>query len=413
MTSEPSPLTVLLCAEAVTVTHLARPAVLARALAAAGHRPVLACPQRWEPVWADLPAQRVPLASLAAAEFLRRLAAGSPVYRSDELERMVAEDLALFARLRPDVVVGDFRISLGVSARLARIPYVNLVNAYWHPAAQVTPWPVPENPLVRLAGAGLAGGVFSVIQPWIRRLHARPLDAVRRRHGLAPLRDVRAAYADSDLCLLPDPPGLVTLGDGGPAHAAIGHLAWAPPISGLPAWWDRLPPGRSCIYVCFGSSGAVERLEAVVDGAARCGLPVVVATAGRAALAPRPGVWVADWLPGDLVAGRARVVVCNGGSPSAYQALAAGAPVLGIPANLDQYLAMDAVAAAGLGRRLRAGQAGAEAVAAAVTALASDELMAGRVAAAAARMAAHDVHATAVAAIERLHGSASGVRQVG
>jgi UDP:flavonoid glycosyltransferase YjiC (YdhE family) len=46
--------------------------------------------------------------------------------------------------------------------------------------------------------------------------------------------------------------------------------------------------------------------------------------------------------------------VCNGGSSTAYQALAAGCPVLGIASNLDQLLAMDAIAARGAGYMLRA-----------------------------------------------------------
>ncbi|MCK6490511.1 MAG: glycosyl transferase family 1, partial [Planctomycetes bacterium] len=142
------------------------------------------------------------------------------------------------------------------------------------------------------------------------------------------------------------------------------------------------------------------------------GLPVVCATAGRARPATRPGLLVADWLPGDLAARRARLVVCNGGSPSAYQALAAGAPVLGLTANLDQYLACDAVAAAGLGRRLRAGLVGAAAVAQAVQAMADDELLAARAEAASRRMAACDPPAAAVAALIRLHGTASGARRV-
>lgn len=34
------------------------------------------------------------------------------------------------------------------------------------------------------------------------------------------------------------------------------------------------------------------------------------------------------------------MVVCNGGSPTSYQALAKGVPVLGLPGNLDQFLNM-------------------------------------------------------------------------
>jgi UDP:flavonoid glycosyltransferase YjiC (YdhE family) len=66
-------------------------------------------------------------------------------------------------------------------------------------------------------------------------------------------------------------------------------------------------------------------------------------------------VYVADYLPGHLAARRAALVVSNGGSTTGYQALAEGRPVLGIAANLDQYLAMTAIQDTGAGLLLRAG----------------------------------------------------------
>ncbi|MDD5328894.1 MAG: glycosyltransferase, partial [Sulfuricella sp.] len=54
---------------------------------------------------------------------------------------------------------------------------------------------------------------------------------------------------------------------------------------------------------------------------------------------------------------RAQLVICNGGSPTSQQALAAGVPVLGIAGNLDQFLNMQAVEARGAGLCLRADRA--------------------------------------------------------
>jgi UDP:flavonoid glycosyltransferase YjiC (YdhE family) len=53
------------------------------------------------------------------------------------------------------------------------------------------------------------------------------------------------------------------------------------------------------------------------------------------------------------------LVICNGGSPSTQQALINGAPVLGLPSNLDQYLNMGYVQRAGLGVLCRADTASA------------------------------------------------------
>jgi len=94
---------------------------------------------------------------------------------------------------------------------------------------------------------------------------------------------------------------------------------------------------------------------------------------------------VADYLSGEAAAARARLVICNGGSPTTQQALSAGVPVLGIPNNLDQYLNMQAVASAGAGQLLRAGQTSAPVVNAAASALLNGD----RYAQSAARLAGH------------------------
>jgi UDP:flavonoid glycosyltransferase YjiC (YdhE family) len=102
----------------------------------------------------------------------------------------------------------------------------------------------------------------------------------------------------------------------------------------------------------------------------------MVATAGRLRIAdiasPARGIHVAEYLPGDKAAARADLVICNGGSTTGYQALAAGRPVLGIAANLDQYLAMTAVENAGAGVLLRAGTLVADSIRRAVSELLGD-----------------------------------------
>jgi UDP:flavonoid glycosyltransferase YjiC (YdhE family) len=62
-----------------------------------------------------------------------------------------------------------------------------------------------------------------------------------------------------------------------------------------------------------------------------------------------PNVLVADFLPGADTCRLASVVVSNGGSTTAYQALAAGTPVLGLWSNVDQYLSAMSIQQAGAG----------------------------------------------------------------
>lgn len=110
------------------------------------------------------------------------------------------------------------------------------------------------------------------------------------------------------------------------------------------------------IYLTLGSSGDTRTLPVLVEGLAALGGTVLVATAGRTVLAQQHrNVYAEKFLPGAEASEVADLVVCNGGSPTTYQALAAGKPVLGIPSNLDQCLNIAALKSAGVGEILRIG----------------------------------------------------------
>jgi UDP:flavonoid glycosyltransferase YjiC (YdhE family) len=68
----------------------------------------------------------------------------------------------------------------------------------------------------------------------------------------------------------------------------------------------------------------------------------------------------------EVAAKRAAFVILNGGSPTSYQALAHGKPVIGIPGNFDQHLNIDYLQQAGAGLMIRAGQATPERISRAV-----------------------------------------------
>jgi len=64
-----------------------------------------------------------------------------------------------------------------------------------------------------------------------------------------------------------------------------------------------------------------------------------------------------DFAPGDELCAVASLVIGNGGSPITYQALRAGAPILGLVSNLDQFLNMERIEAANMGLGMRAANA--------------------------------------------------------
>ncbi|WP_374239501.1 glycosyltransferase [Zoogloea sp.] len=336
-----TPKKILLMAHDVTLAHLGRPLRLAEGLIADGHAVTLAASAESARFLKDFPGEVRTLAPTGKARFIDNLAKGRPVFDFETLRRFCEEDEALLATLRPDLVIGDFRITLSVSARRAGVPYATITNAYWSPA--FTPrFVVPNLPMVPILGVGVSQAIFDLVRPLAFAVHARPMNRLRRHYGLPSLgSDLRRIYTDADLALFSDIPEIYGLPpDSEQGGVFLGPIDWSPDIP-LPGWWSELDAQRPTIYVTLGSSGASELLPPLLEGLGRLDAQLIVSTAG----APLPAlsdsrVFCAEYLPGAAAAAITDMVVCNGGSPTSYQALAKGVPVLGLPGNLDQFLNM-------------------------------------------------------------------------
>jgi UDP:flavonoid glycosyltransferase YjiC (YdhE family) len=348
-----SPKKILLIGNDVTLAHLGRPLQLAMGLHRDGHEVTLAASADSARFLKNFPGRVRTLAPTGKAQFIDNLAKGRPVFDYATLLSGTEEDEAILAAERPDLVIGDFRITLSISARRQQVPYATLTNAYWSPA--FTPrYIVPDLPMVKVLGVGISQLLFDLARPAAFALHARPMNALRRHYGLPSLgADLRRVYTDADLILFSDIAEMYGIADGAsPGGRFLGAINWSPEVP-LPDWWDALDPARPVVYVTLGSSGDGKLLPTLIKGLAPLDVQLIVATAGAAPMPPLPNVFCADYLPGTLAAARAAAVVCNGGSPTCYQALAQGVPVLGIPGNLDQYLNMYYVEKMGAGLSLR------------------------------------------------------------
>ncbi len=348
---------ILFVGEAVTLAHVARPFALARALNSDDYEVVFACDARYNKLLGKLPFPWRPLHTIAGERFLDALARGNPLYDTATLRGYVEEELALLREVEPDVVIGDFRLSLAVSAPLTRTCHLAITNAYWSPFARQR-FPVPELPMVRFLGVTAAGILFRLARPLAFAYHTLPLNRLRREYGLPSLGlDLRRVYTHADYTLYADVPQLAPTEDLPENHLYLGPILWSP-AQDPPPWWNTMRTDRPIIYVTMGSSGGGSNLPRILEALAELPVTVVAATAGRDALDRLPAnALVADYLPGEEAANRSCLVICNGGSPTTQQALAAGRPVLGIPSNLDQYLNMQAIQRSGSGELVRAGRA--------------------------------------------------------
>jgi UDP:flavonoid glycosyltransferase YjiC (YdhE family) len=341
---------ILFVAEAATLAHVARPLTLAAALDREHFDVSFACDPRYRWVLSEFSGQFFSLQSVGSDHFLSALARGAPVYDTATLLRYVEEDLKLLADASPDIVVGDFRLSLSISARLARIPYVAISNCYWSPYWRPKRYVVPSLPLSRYLPLPIADVLFRVARPIAFALHCRPLNQVRRKYGLASLgSDLRRIYTDADYVVYADVPALFTGVRLPVEHRMIGAVLWSPPVQ-TPAWWSSMRRDKPVLYITMGSSGQSSLLPEILRSVDALDVTVIAATAGSAVPGPiPPNAHVTDYLPGLEAAQRASLVICNGGAPTCQQALSAGIPVIGLPSNLDQFLNMETLAEAGVG----------------------------------------------------------------
>ncbi len=362
-------LRVLFIAEAVSLAHVVRPFVLARSLDPSRYEVHFACDPRFNKLLGALPFPHHPIYTVSSERFLKTLTHGRLLFlhNTRTLLKYVEEDRKVLAEVAPDVVVGDLRFSLSVSARLAGIPYVAITNAYWSPYARRR-FPLPELVWTRLFG------VWAVTTGW--RLHHRlalavqclPLNLVRRKYGLPSLGwNLCRMFTNGDHNVYADVPELFPTDTLPANHQFVGPALWSP-AGEPPNWWDSLPTDRPIVYANLGSSGGRNLLQVVLNALADLPVTVIAATADRSDLTNVPAnAFVADYLPGEAAAARAAVVVCNGGSLAAQQALVAGVPVVGIASNIDQHFNMEAIERAGAGTLVRTERLTSQRVAAAVT----------------------------------------------
>ena len=338
-------------AEGATLAHVVRPLALARGLDARLFDVTFCRPAAfgWLTKGSELSLRDLPVQP--SSVFVRRLSTGRPLYSYNTLTRYVEDDLALIDSVRPDVVVGDFRLSLSVSARLRSLSYVAICDAYWSPERKLAPV-LPVLSFTPYVPLSIAEWLFRKFSGLVFKIHSTPMERLRAKFGLPGFEfDIRRCYSDADVRLFANFSSLFPEIQASPKALFIGPITWFPEVDFSAGFIDN---EDSLIYVTMGSSGDARLLDQLIPVLEEFGLPVYVSTAGKPYKSRSRTVKVFDFLPGNLVCEKARLVVCNGGSPTTSQALANGVPVLGIAQNMDQFLNMQAIESFGAGVLLRA-----------------------------------------------------------
>ncbi len=377
LSSKTNRIRILFIAEASTLAHIVRPLTLANSLNPEEFEILFASDKHFDWAFEGTDLQRIPIHSRSPETVLTVANSGGILFDQDILAEYLAADLKLISEVRPALIVGDMRQSLAISAPLSQVPLVTLTNAHWSPFAKRARFPHPPLPALSFfAGApklscaisSILTRTFQLALPKVLTQQASGLAALRRKYNLPAFPDYFSGFTFGDQTLFCDTPLLAPTIELAHNQAYIGPINWSPKVP-LPQWWLRIPKDKPKAYVCLGSSGNFNVTEKIVAALVENQVIPIVAGSGFDALRPWPGCFGAKMLPGAAVCEQVDFVISNGGSPTSYQALAAGKPVLGIPSNMDQILTMHRIAELKAGIMLRPEQISANSLNAAIRSL--------------------------------------------
>ena len=339
------------------MAHFVRPLALAEALDPDQYQVHFYAPARFSRYLQNKAFVVGELASMPGEQFLTNIGKGAPLFPTNVLRGYVKQELALIESIRPDLVIGDMRLSLPVSAAVSGVLYATIINAYWSPYARRRSI-MPSLPITGVIPPRLLAPLFRLTEPLAFAVHVGPSNQVRKEFGVPALPpDIRVMYTEGNYILYPDIPEFVPTSNCPNNHRYIGICEWTSPVP-KPDWWERMRADpKPKVFVSLGSSGPLRVLPALLKALAGLPVSVVLASSGRAIPATAPGVYIANLLPFNEIAGLSSVVVSHGGSGGLYPAMAAGTPVLGIPSNADNHLSTAVLEESGAGLGIRSEEA--------------------------------------------------------
>ena len=276
-------------------------------------------------------------------------------WTEDVVAKSVAAEMEALEQDAPDVVVGDFRPTLGISTRIRRTPFVaingaELTRGFAYPEALPRIRGFPS----RLVDETPSASAPALIRTFFRNA-GRHLRHVAERHGVAlPGEGSLLDAWTGDVNLVPDAPELMPLSAGAPPCC---HFI-GPALRGLGDADQKLARHLDTplplVYVTFGSTGIARddaTISTIVDAFADRAVQIVMTTGGQFDVGQTlpDNFFVTDMADGLGLARRAAVTLCAGGKGTVYQSLSQGTPVVCLPRNHDQWYISQRVESVGVG----------------------------------------------------------------
>lgn len=335
------------------LSHTSRPFEISKQLKFLGHQVVFAGEGEYMKLPRNYGFEVIPVKTIDPDHVLRCSRSGRVNwFNYDLICEGVESDLELFNKVKPDMVLTDFRLTAKISCELAKIPLSVILNASWTDYTNVR-FNSPEHlPITGVVGQRIA----NLLLPWVKDLITtydnRPFNKFRKEKGLKPTKNIWETWK-GDLNLLVDIPQFTPTVNLPKNFHYIGPIYWEPD-SELPSWYYKLDETRPTLYFTMGSTGYTRFFDEAVDLFGNTKFQCIITTAGMVNEEKKypDNFFVVEYAPGSKLLEKSDVVVCHGGNGTIYQAMAMGVPIIGIPTMHDQEYNLDRVEALGLGIHL-------------------------------------------------------------
>lgn len=343
----------LFFAESVSLAHIGRPLVLAEWAEENGYQVHIATGSKGISLLQSLhcPLPYSEIYSISGESFYQRVNHCQFFYTTAELEKYVAAELQVIQEVQPDFIISDFRLTTAISARVMKIPLINLSNAYWSPHYECK-FPAPHTGIFKWMPENFRNHFSDLIRPFFFKTFGKPLNTIRKKYHLTSVDDFRTHYTAGDYTLYMDHPEFIKLEQPPFGHSFLGPVIWSPRVS------EKINQFKNkCIYITMGSSGNNHVLTQIAKACLPLDRHIIISGLNRMEseklLLAVPGLnkksTFKPLISAEEIHANCDLTICHGGSGTVYQSLINNIPVLCFPHNPDQGLVGMAVKAGNWG----------------------------------------------------------------
>jgi UDP:flavonoid glycosyltransferase YjiC (YdhE family) len=261
-------------------------------------------------------------------------------YRKN-IEEMIGFDLIVYNKVKPDIVISDFRLSSQISAEIAKILNITLLNVY---STRYSGQKESLPPHLRRMLGGNMNSLLTLIKRFLFWKRNKIFNKIRKRHGLRRKKDY-LEQLEGDFTFICDLPELFRIKKLPKSHFCIGPLYYKEEkqLKNI-----KLDKKKKTVYISLGSEkdNLIYKIIENID----LNRYNVIVTGFKI---NKKGIFQLGFFPGLSIIKKSDIVICHGGNGTIYQALSLGKPIIAIPLNLDQNLNADAIESEKVGRKMK------------------------------------------------------------